>query len=93
MRLKKPTPSSTDHTATAQAWLTEACSSMNLPMNPGSGGSPAIDAASTSITSPSKAGWATGALDSRRPAMAPRCPAIISAHKNKPATTSVEFAR
>ena len=70
-----------------------ACSSISLPMKPGSGGSPAFDAAASSSISPNSTGCATGLQGSSRSAMGPRCEATSSDSRKSPAITSVELTR
>ena len=91
--VKKPTTSTTTHSATEAPCPQAACSSITLPMKPGSGGRPAALAAASSSSRPSSTGWATADAGSSRPPASPRCAPTSSASKNSPATTSVLFSR
>ena len=86
---KKPTPSNTDHTQGCASSGLAACNSITFPRNPGSGGSPAADAAASNNSPPSNTGSPTAQAGERPSPSGPRCAPTSSTNKNRAAMSSV----
>ena len=87
--VKKPTLSTTVQTQACAGRPELLSKIMSLPKKPGKGGKPAADAAPNSSIRPSSTGSRTATAGRSLSKAWPRCAAISSTSKNRPAITMV----